>query len=124
MLPTEQRRTYLDEPPRAWRAPPKARPNWRQATDAAAPAALQANLVHELRSASFAQYSLEPLAEAYRLFERLGQPQSADQMAAHIRARLIGNPARDDFLMQLAEEKGDTSAHVALIEQQIRSRPE
>jgi hypothetical protein len=124
MLPPELRRTYLDEPPRAWRPPPNARPNWRQASDAADPAALEANLAHELRSASFTQYSFEPLAESYRLFERLGQAQSAEQMVAHIRARLIGNPAREDFLMQLAEEKGDTPAHVALIEQQIRSQPE
>ena len=124
VLPPELRRTYLDEPPRAWRPPPNARPNWRQATDAADAAALEANLVHELRSASFAQYSLEPLSESYRLFERLRQVQSAEQMVAHMQARLIGNPAREDFLMQLAEEKGDTPAHVALIEQQIRSQPE
>ena len=124
VLPPELRRAYLDEPPRAWRPPPNARTNWREARGAADPAALEANLAHELRSASFTQYSFEPLAESYRLLERLGHAQSAEQMVAHIKTRLIGNPTREDFLVQLAEEKGDTPAHVALIEQQIRSQPQ
>ncbi len=123
-LPPELRRAYLDEPPRAWRPPPNAGPDWRQATRVQDPAALEANLAHALRSASFSQYSFAPLSESHRLLERLGHAQSAEQIVAHARARFVGNPAREEFLMRLAEEKGDTPSYVALVEQQIREQPE
>ena len=123
-LTPDLQRAYLDEPPRAWRPPPNARPDWQQATRTQDRAALEANLAHELRVASFAQYSFEPLSESYRLLERLGHAQSAEQVVAHVRARFAGNPAREDFLLRLAEEKGDTPSFVALVEQQIREQPE
>jgi hypothetical protein len=122
-LPRELQRAYLDEPPRDWRAPPHAPPDPRQAGRGLNRADLESNLAHELRAMNFSQYDFTHVSEARQLLERLGNTQAAEQIAAHAQSRFNGSPARDDFLLKLAEHKRDTAAYVALVEQKVREQP-
>ena len=122
-LPRDLQRVYLDEPPRNWRAPP-AWPDSRQASREPNRADLESNLAHELRALSFSQYDFAHVSAVQPLLQRLGNSQAAGQVAAQARERFIGNPARDDFLLKLAEHKRDTATYASLLEQKIREQPE
>jgi hypothetical protein len=123
-LPAGLQRAYLDEPPRDWRLPPPARSDSRQASREPNRADLESDLAHELRALNFSQYDFAHVSAAQPLLERLGNRQAAEQVAAQARERFMGNPARDDFLLKLAEHKRDTAAYASLIEQKIREQPE
>jgi hypothetical protein len=116
-LPREMQRVYLDEPPRNWRAAPQSAREPNRAD-------LESNVAHELRALSFSQYDFAHLSNAQGLLDQLGNKDAAEQVAAQARERFIGNPARDDFLLKLAERKRDTAGYAALIEQKIHEQPE
>jgi hypothetical protein len=122
-LPPGLQRAYLDEPPRDWRLPSPTRPDSRQASREPNRADLESDLAHELRALNFSQYDFAHVSAAQPLLERLGNRQAAEQVAAQARERFMGNPARDDFLLELAEHKRDTAAYAALVEQKIREQP-
>ncbi len=123
-LPPELQRAYLDEPPRDWRPPPPARSASGQASSDPNRADLESALAHQLRALNFSQYDFAPVSDAQPLLERLGNSQAAEQVVAQARERFMGNPARDDFLLKLAEHKRDTAAYASLVEQKIREQPE
>jgi hypothetical protein len=64
------------------------------------------------------------VSNAQQLLDRLGNKDAAEQLAAQARERFVGNPARDDFLLKLAERKRDTAGYATLIEEKIREQPE
>ncbi len=122
-LPPELRRAYLDEPPRDWRLPPARSPS-QQASREPNRADLESDLAHELRALNFSQYDFAHVSDAQSLLEQLGNRQAAEQVTAQARERFMGNPARDDFLLKLAERKRDTAAYASLVEQKVREQPE
>jgi hypothetical protein len=123
-LPLELQRAYLDEPPRDWRAAPSAPSASQQASREANRAELESVVAHELRALNFSQYDFAHVSAAEPLLERLGNSQAAEQVVAQARERFVGNPARDDFLLKLAEHKRDTASYASLVEQKIREQPE
>jgi len=123
-LPPELQRVYLDEPPRDWRLPPPAGSASQQASRQLNRADLENALAHELRALNFSQYDFAHVSDAQALLERLGNSQAAEQVVAQARERFSGNPARDVFLLKLAEQKRDTAGYASLIEQKLREQPE
>jgi len=123
-LPRDLQRAYLDEPPRNWRAPPQARSDSRQASHELNRADVESNVAHELRALNFSQYDFAHVSTVQPLLQRLGNNQAAEEVAEQARERFIGNPARDDFLLKLAEHRRDTAAYASLVEQRIREQPE
>jgi len=116
-LAGETRGAYLDEPPREWRALPRGAPEPGR-TD------LERDVAQELRALNFSQYDFGHLGNAQRLLERLGQKDAAEQVALQAQSRFAGNPARDEFLLKLAERRRDTAGYASLIEQKIHEQPE
>ena len=108
---------YLDEPPREWRALSRSAREPSRAD-------LERDVAQELRALNFSQYDFSHLANAQRLLERLGQKGAAEQVALQAQTRFAGNPARDEFLLKLAESRRDTAGYASLIEQKIREQPE
>jgi hypothetical protein len=123
-LAPELQRAYLDEPPRDWRLPSPARSDSGQASREPSRGDLESHLAHELRALSFSQYDFTHVSAAQPLLERLGNRQASEQIAVQARERFIGNPARDEFLLKLAEHTRDTAASASLVEQKIREQPE
>jgi hypothetical protein len=76
------------------------------------------------RALNFSQYDFAHVSATQPLLERLGNRPAGEQVAAQARERFMGNPARDEFLLNLAEHMRDTAALRSLVEQQIRERPE
>jgi hypothetical protein len=113
---------YLDEPPRAWQ-PASAQ---EASADETTPdlASAQRSLAHQLRVLGYSQYGFRYLLDAYQALRRDGYPREAQQVAAQAQERFIGSPERENFLLSLAEESGDTAAYVAILEQGIASQPE
>jgi hypothetical protein len=113
---------YLDEPPRAWQP---ALPQEGSADDTTSdPATAQRNLAHQLRMVAYSQYGFRYLLDAYQALRRDGHAREAQQVAAQAQERFIGNSERENFLLSLAEESGDTAGYVAILEQGIGSQPE
>src|SRR5262249_21224777 len=113
----ETRSICLDEPPREWRALSRSAREPSRAD-------LERDVAQELRALNFSQYDFSHLGNAQQLLERLGQKDAAEQVALQAQSRFAGNPARDEFLLKLAERRRDSAGYASLIEQKIREQPE
>jgi hypothetical protein len=113
---------YLDEPPRAWR--PVASSTQASATQPADAAQIELDIAERLRALAYTQYGFRHLLDAYHALRRAGRGRDAQLVTAHAQDRFIGSPERESFLLGLAEESGDTSAYVAVLEQGLASQPD
>jgi thioredoxin-like negative regulator of GroEL len=105
-----------DEPPRAWRLAQLAGAAGRK--PAAKPMASAAEL---MRAVDYTRYDFSLVEQAYAAMRG---SEAAEQMVSHNQQRFLGHPDRDRFMTQRAEERGDAAATVALLEQQLRERPQ
>ena len=105
-----------DEPPRPWRDVPVAE-------GASAPSAVAA-AAHFRRMQSYAQEDFDVLQRAIERAELARQPDRAAQLMQLARARFVGSPVRERFLLQRAEAERDLAAAVVLLQERIREQPE
>ena len=111
---------YLDEPPRAWRPLPNSAQ--ASAPDPADAAQIELDIAERLRALAYTQYGFRHLLDAYHALRRAARAREAQQVTAQAQDRFIGSPERESFLLGLAEESGDTSAYVAVLEQGLTSQ--
>jgi hypothetical protein len=103
-----------DEPPRAWRPPPR---------DEGDPGAVPAAALHFGRMQAFAQDEFGALQGAIDAHERADDRSRAAQLLAQARARFVGDPARERYLLRRAESTRDLASAVGLLRERIREQP-
>ncbi len=111
-----------DEPPRPWVAPFNA----VRATSmpaAALDAARRSETSRLVRALSYTRSDFTLLERTYAALRSAGLNADAEQILALNRDRFAGHPARDRFLMRLAQQRGDIATRTDLLSQAVKAYP-
>lgn len=112
-----------DDPPRGWRLMQLSGAAGRASVRQAAPLT-QAAATQLMRAIQYSEYDFAMVEQAYAALRRAGSNADADRLVAYSQEHFLGHPERDRFLTELAEERGDTAALIALLQQRQRERPQ